>query len=417
MPVTLNVYDADINLGDSDSKKLYLKAIAVDSDVKKYDLSPTNFEMFLNTLREKVNDFKLNRNNNFSLDKNRGAAGTTPEYVSLLDCYGDVDLNHVYNKSREVWYGNNANIQQTQDTLRRNMSYLVIRNLLTAEARQELMIHDKHFIFDEYGDGMCFFKLIVQKVNPTSRSSIVAMKKQLRELDLKQVKYNISKGNVAFESTYKSITRQGGSHDDIEIDLFAYYHTAKNPLFKDFVSRLEEKYQEGDAITYIQMMEKAETKYNNLLSAKKWDYSDDRDAKIIALTTLVNDMYSKINGNKSGKNRFDKKDDENTDRASANRKEWTTPPAEGGSEVKMIGKKEVRWCAKCRYGKGMWTTTHDTATHQKKNVESASATKPSNAPATTSNNDKVNLNPSLQAALNTLCGDVGIAESDDEALN
>ena len=30
MPVTLNVYDADINLGDSDSKKLYLKAIAVD---------------------------------------------------------------------------------------------------------------------------------------------------------------------------------------------------------------------------------------------------------------------------------------------------------------------------------------------------------------------------------------------------
>ena len=161
--------------------------------------------MFLSTLREKVNDFKLNCKNYFSLDKHRGAAGTTPEYVSLLDCYGDVDLNHVYNESKEVWYGNNANIQQTQDTL---------------EARQELMIHDKNFIFDEYEDGMCFFKLIAQKVNPTSRSSIIALKKQLRELDLKQVKYNISKGNVAFESMYKSITCQGGSHDDIKIDLF-----------------------------------------------------------------------------------------------------------------------------------------------------------------------------------------------------
>ena len=102
MPVTLNVYNADIDLGDSDSKKLYLKAIAIDLDVKKYDLSPTNFEMFLSTLREKVNDFKLNRNNNFSLDKHCGDAGTTPEYVSLLDCYDDVDLNHMYKKLKEV---------------------------------------------------------------------------------------------------------------------------------------------------------------------------------------------------------------------------------------------------------------------------------------------------------------------------
>ena len=106
----LNIYDVDHDLSNQDSKKLYLKAIAVDSDVQKYDLSPSNFEMFLCTLREKINDFKLNRNNNFSLDKNHGAAGTTPEYVILLDYYGDVDLTHVYNKSRDVWYGKHTTI-------------------------------------------------------------------------------------------------------------------------------------------------------------------------------------------------------------------------------------------------------------------------------------------------------------------
>ena len=128
-------------------------------------------------------------------------------------------------------------------------------------------------------------------------------------------------------------------------------------------------------------------------------------------------MYSQINGNKSVNNKFGKQNDEKPERISSNRKEWITPPAEGDPEVKMIGKKEVRWCAKCRYGKGIWTTSHDTATHQAKNLEGASSSKLSDSPSTISNNDKVSLNPSLQAALNTLCGDVGDVVSDDEASN
>ena len=57
-------------------------------------------------------------------------------------------------------------------------------------------------------------------------------------------------------------------------------------------------------------------------------------------------MYSQINKNKSNKNKFEKHDNGKTERALATRKEWITPPAEGDPEVKIIGKKEVRWCAK-----------------------------------------------------------------------
>jgi len=166
----MNVYDSDLDLSDVQVARIYLKAISPDPLVTQYTLSPKpyKFKTFLYLVQEKVNDFALNRNNNFSVDLNKGSANTSI-YASLVAYHDEVDLEYVRNTAINIWYDGEDKIRYDQNTLRRHMAFLIIRNLLTPQARKHLQKREELFKFGQFGDGMCYFKLIIDSVNSNKK--------------------------------------------------------------------------------------------------------------------------------------------------------------------------------------------------------------------------------------------------------
>ena len=131
----MNVYNNDLFINNSEDKKLWLKA-TTDEPKILYDLSNKNFDTFLSTVREKVGDYVLNRNNNFSVPiTNNGQTNIK----FLLDHYGECSLAEVRAHAELIWIntsGGNNTHSENQDTLRRSMAYKVICNMLSPDAKK-----------------------------------------------------------------------------------------------------------------------------------------------------------------------------------------------------------------------------------------------------------------------------------------
>lgn len=143
--ISMNVYDTDIDLSNTDDKKMYLGATTPNLDDVKFDLITAKFHIFISTFTEKVDDYVLNRSGALTVEVTDGKGNT--EAKNLLDCYGDITAEEFEQQATEIWMDktDSANVitRQNQETLRCHMAYLIMSNLLTSEARKQLAIKEK----------------------------------------------------------------------------------------------------------------------------------------------------------------------------------------------------------------------------------------------------------------------------------
>ena len=376
----MNVYDNDLFISRSDDKKLYLKATTHENKVL-YDLSAKHFDTFLESVREKIGDYALNRNHNFEVPITKD--GTT-SYMPLINHYEECTMTEVFDHAKSIWFsGTSTTINENQDTLRRHMAYLIIRNMLTQEARKAMNQKSTTFMFSTFGDEPCLFKAIVIKVKPSTKTSVKAMKLELRNLDLKQFSYHVPNENATFDKIYKEIIRQGGVHEDMTLDLFTFWYTSINKQFKVYVQRIEDDINDGSqSYTYEEMVTRVETKYTNLIADKKWTIEDPKEKEIMALKTVLQEI---LNDKKASRSKGNKK--------RSYKGEWIVKPDEGQT-TKTINGRECKWCEKCNDDNGAWTTSHTTDEHGKK--------KPSTSNNDESSDNKLEMSDELKSALATL---------------
>ena len=169
-----------------------------------------------------------------------------PQMKLLLDNYGECTSAEVRHHEVSIWLTNGVNgttsIVENQDTLRRNMAYKVIRNMLTPEAKKIMLTKSTKYMFGEHGDGPCLFKAIVEKVQPSITMSIKALKNQLRDLNLQKYKHSVKEGTQAFNKIVEETNRQGEDikESDMFIDLFRFLKTSTNQHFIDYARRVED---------------------------------------------------------------------------------------------------------------------------------------------------------------------------------
>ena len=386
--LNMNVYNSDLFINNTEDKKLWLKA-TTDEPKVLYDLSNKNFDTFLASVREKVGDYVLNRNDNFSVPIS--VNGQIAQMKLLLDHYGECTSAEVRHHAVSIWLtvGTNGttNIVENQDTLRRSMAYKVIRNMLTPEAKKIMLTKSTKYMFGEHGDGPCLFKAIVEKVQPSTTMSIKALKNQLRDLSLHKYKHNVKEGTQAFNKIVEEINRQGEEikESDLFVDLFRFLKTSTNQHFIDYARRMEDditdkkvKYNFEEVITLL------ETKYTDLKFDNAWDVVDKRDQQILAMKTILENLMSPKNESADDKKKRKKKREW--------KGEWAKPPENNETE-KNINGKDVKWCQKCNDGNGGWTTTHFTDGHTAPTYKGTESQ---------TNNTKLKLNDDLKAAMMTL---------------
>lgn len=100
-------------------------------------------------------------------------------------------------------------------------------------------------------------------------------------------------------SKYREIEEKGQNHDNYHLDLFNALQTVPNPDFAAFVRDERQAWEIGGDKSSSQLIAESFTIYNNAVSANRWESKDPKDAKIMALTTQVEQLVEALTTQKT----------------------------------------------------------------------------------------------------------------------
>ena len=101
------------------------------------------------------------------------------------------------------------------------------------------------------------------------------------------------------EMNYEEILRHNFTHPGYVMHPFNALLTSKNDIFWSMIQREKDRGELGEDVLPDSLVEKATTKYNNMILQKIWNQTDPKDAKILALTTKLEVLDSAFSTSKS----------------------------------------------------------------------------------------------------------------------
>ena len=143
-------------------------------------------------------------------------------------------------------------------------------------------------------DGPTILWLLLQSSNPSTRVGVSELKADLRQADSAKFKHNVKDLTDYMSSKYREIQEKEQQHQDYLLDLFNALKTVPNSDFASFVRDERQAWEIGGTKDADQLIAEALTIYNNAVSANRWEYADPKDAKILALTTKVDQLEAQM---------------------------------------------------------------------------------------------------------------------------
>ena len=116
------------------------------------------------------------------------------------------------------------------------------------------------------------------------------LKEDLRRTTSAKHKHDVKKLTDYMGKIYREILNRNHTHEDYLLDLFNALATVPNESFNSFVRTERQKWELGGTRTAREIISESLTIYNNAVSAHTWTTTDPKDAKIIALTTKVDEL-------------------------------------------------------------------------------------------------------------------------------
>ena len=264
-----------------------------------YDCDPDGFYQFMKSLKERADEFEWSD----------GILMVAPDpskpniKKNLITDYGVIGYEAV--KEHELKYVD-SDSRQAQDT---RMLYGCIMNSLSASGKAKLNINDEQYIIGKKGRraGVCLLKVLVRESYLDSNATSTMIRTKLSNLDeyIVETKNDIAKFNSHVRVLTDMLKSRGETTHDLLANLFKAYAACTDQVFVKYISDVQTRWEEGEELTSIQLMDKALQKYNILLSKEKWEAPSLHDEKLIALEARFSEMKRKwTNGkqaNKKGK--------------------------------------------------------------------------------------------------------------------
>ena len=151
---------------------------------------------------------------------------------------------------------------------------------------------------DKVNDGPTMLKLIVDMVNPLTRVGIDNLMKKIEGSTLAKYNNDVDDMLESMQTTYDKIINDGYTYPHYIRYLFAALLSGANVEFTRTIQRLKDSWDTGEDITPEKLVDTATSKFNNMMEDKTWMKKDPKDAKIAALTTLVEQL---VNNKPEGK--------------------------------------------------------------------------------------------------------------------
>ena len=316
-----NPFAGNIDLKDKVGLSLFVKATEGLPKEQKFNLSQETARKTVEAI-EQANQaffwghvcFKIN------------AAKDGNDY-DLITQYDKLTLQDVISHSKTIWgSGTSYDIPdasvsltkaQIQKRIRSSIISKWITNSMTPEAVKDIMLDKSKFQFRRVSngqienDGPIMLKLILTKINPSTRVGVRNLINKLTKMNLADFKEDVVAMVNAFQSTYNEIkSKDDKGFSNPESALFDALLTTKNKDFEDAINSIVREWEKGTDFSYEEIKEQALESYRNLIARykrldKKWltsstshQASDDRDVQIQALRTELNALKNqRVNGN------------------------------------------------------------------------------------------------------------------------
>ena len=306
-------FHGNINPGTKTGSQLYLKATASIPEEDKFDLNISSAQKFLDLIDQDADAFgwgELVRMIPVGLNQHRDLL---VEHKMLLE-------EHLKRQAHITWQNSslaqNAAIPDNYNVstldpannpahinpfYRRVKSRMIAKRILgRLKAADYKILKNKEGKYKWTGngkveyDGPTILWLLLQSCNPSTRVGVSELKTDLRQATSAKFKHNVKDLTDYMSSTYREITEKGQQHQDYLLDLFNALGTVSNSDFAAFVREERQSWEIGGAKDADQLIAEALTIYNNAVSANRWEYSDPKDAKILALTTKVDQLEAQM---------------------------------------------------------------------------------------------------------------------------
>ena len=148
-------------------------------------------------------------------------------------------------------------------------------------------------------DGATMLKILIDIIKPSLKVGLKEFKDIITQATAKKYKNDPLEMLNAMETAYDEITvKRKKTYDNYMDDLLQALKTFPNRIFVDYVTRLEDDWEtdvsDDTPASIDKIITQVRTKYNNMKSRGKWDIVDPADAKILALTTQLQNVQQQL---------------------------------------------------------------------------------------------------------------------------
>ncbi len=311
----LDPYSSDINPGTESGRKLFLKATEERTDTKRVDVTQGNAKEFLEMMTDDAKNFSWGSLVHRVVD-------TDGERRSILRDIRKLTLEAVKKQAMRIWNDSTATRASTLPTdfttteidpaatatdrpifYERTRSTMIAKRILgsiSTSSKKTLFTKKKDFAWmddatGEYNyDGPTILHILMSSVNPNTRVGVTGLKEKIRTAKMGAFNHNVKDLLTDIASNYNMIVEQGFSHDDVVMDTFKALLTSTNVEFNSYIQRHKDAWEEGKTFTLDGLSIDAINKYNNMVHQKLWNKADPKDAKLLALTTEVQDLKTQL---------------------------------------------------------------------------------------------------------------------------
>jgi hypothetical protein len=360
-----------LDLSDSGFNKLHSKESKFSESHTKYNLEPEKFESYKETLIQKVN--RMHALNCMSArDDSNDVCEVLREYTRLTRDNLEVAALERWPLTDPTFTSQEDADKFTDEQIKASTIGTYIHDSLTEAAQKQLKADQDFFEASDsdgnpYFDGACYFYAVADLVDPDNGQMIEKVRKQLRNLDVKDFGFSLIKMLSEFKNLKTRIGELGGTYDEDDqfLDFWECLKTMKEKEFARYVKQEKDIYRKlsrvnrGRIETYMRDMNNKEVA---MKTDNEWNIMSPEDAMVMSLVNVIETMTkksTKSTGDSKGTSKDDSKpslsNEDKLKRKESKIPDWKkVAPKEDEPKEKANNDKTYYWCGKCRNGKGMW---------------------------------------------------------------
>ena len=262
---------------------------ATDHDAKIYKNATDKIEVEFNGQGPNIKSF-LTRLQNRALNSNWTDICTIADDNgidrNLFTEHGRITLANI-RISAAVYMG-----QPARDAQNSCQMYNCIINSLSEEALRKVYNESPDYTFNEVPDGPCFLKVLLRTSMVDNQSTDSYLRSCLSSLDKYMTKCdsNIRLFNQYVKDQRSSLMARGGQSEDLLINIFKGYLTCKDASFVEYITKKQDDYDEGVAMTPDDIMQLADNKYQAMILRGTWAAPSKEEMQIVALASEIEEM-------------------------------------------------------------------------------------------------------------------------------